>query len=163
MTTRAGTPAEVRAYRLVKTRWAGSAFDGEGARQYGGRWNSPGKACVYVASSESLAILEVLVHLQRHHTLRSYTLFEITLNASQLARLDAAALPANWREDPAPPATARLGDAWLAAGTHLALIVPSTIVPRESNFVLNPAHPAFAGVVAGARELAFSPDPRLGP
>ncbi|WP_144431164.1 RES family NAD+ phosphorylase, partial [Pseudomonas syringae pv. coryli] len=51
----------IAVYRLVKRKWLAQAFDGEGAKLYGGRWNSKGNACVYCAGSESLALLEVLV------------------------------------------------------------------------------------------------------
>ena len=53
-----------RAWRLVKARHAAGAFDGEGARLHGGRWNSRGARVVYVSSSRSLAALELLVHLE---------------------------------------------------------------------------------------------------
>jgi RES domain-containing protein len=43
-----------RAWRLVKARLAARAFDGEGARLHGGRWNNPGLRVVYVSSSRSL-------------------------------------------------------------------------------------------------------------
>ena len=52
-----------RAWRIIKSRFAAEAFSGEGARLYGGRWNSPGTAMVYTAGSVSLATLELLVHL----------------------------------------------------------------------------------------------------
>ena len=48
-------------YRLAKA--AFTALDGEGARLFGGRWNSPGRPMIYTAASPSLAVLEVLVHL----------------------------------------------------------------------------------------------------
>ena len=58
----------ITVYRIVKTKWAETAFDGEGARLFGGRWNSKGQSCVYLAGSESLAILEILVHLDNSDT-----------------------------------------------------------------------------------------------
>jgi len=51
------------AWRIVQTHVADRAFTGEGARRYGGRWNSKGYAAVYTSGSISLAILEVLVHI----------------------------------------------------------------------------------------------------
>jgi len=48
-------------YRLCKA--AHVALDGEGARLWGGRWNSAGRPMVYAAATPSLAVLEVLVHL----------------------------------------------------------------------------------------------------
>ncbi|MBI5171468.1 MAG: RES domain-containing protein [Candidatus Melainabacteria bacterium] len=38
-------------------------MDGEGARLFGGRWNSPGLPAIYTSSHLSLAALELLVHL----------------------------------------------------------------------------------------------------
>lgn len=148
-------------YRLVKRRWASTAFDGEGARRFGGRWNSPGRPCVYLASSESLAILEVLVHLEDTRVLREFALFRVDLQASDLLRLEPAELPADWQEYPAPPSTAQVGDAWLDACVSAALVVPSTIVPREPNYLLNPEHARSAAIVRTAVELDFQVDPRL--
>ena len=149
------------AYRLVKARHADAAFHGEGARRFGGLWNSKGRPCVYVASSESLATLEVLVHLGQRQPLRGYALFHVRIPAASILYLDAAALPANWR-DPLPPAeTAEIGDAWLTGAQSLALAVPSVVVPREVNYMLNPGHPEFAKVVTGAERGPFAFDERL--
>ena len=148
-------------YRLVKRKWSESAFDGEGAKRYGGRWNSRGRRCVYLASSESLAILEVMVHLDDYRQLESYALFQLEWHESQMMALDASALPSNWRVDPAPPETAAIGDEWLASGASLALSVPSVIVPREQNYLLNCEHPAFSHTIEQAKRLEFSPDSRL--
>ncbi|MHB8148190.1 MAG: RES domain-containing protein, partial [Vulcanimicrobiaceae bacterium] len=35
-----------------------TALSGEGARLYGGRWNTPGVAALYASSSLALALLE---------------------------------------------------------------------------------------------------------
>ncbi|RMW06679.1 hypothetical protein ALO99_03427, partial [Pseudomonas coronafaciens pv. porri] len=43
----------------------------------------------------------------------------------------------------------------------LALAVPSVIIPREYNYLLNVQHPEFQAVVATARALEFEVDPRL--
>ena len=152
---------EVPAYRLVKARHADTAFDGEGARRFGGRWNSKGQPAVYVASSESLAVLEVLVHLGRREPLPRYALFQVWIPAETIVHLDDNALPPNWRDPIPPAATAEIGDAWLANGKSLALAVPSVVVPREVNYMLNPAHPGFAEVVAGAQRVLFAFDERL--
>jgi len=159
----AGTPEQetIHAYRLVKKRWTKSAFDGEGAKLFGGRWNSRGRACVYLSRYESLAILEVLVHLENTAVLKEFTLFQVSIKASDILALKPTSLPANWREEPAPPATADIGDEWLDVGKSLGLEVPSVIVPRESNFLINPNHAKFSALVRSARELEFSPDSRL--
>lgn len=52
-----------RAWRIVKEKHAATAFSGEGARLYGGRWNSVGTSLVYTSGTKALAALESLVHL----------------------------------------------------------------------------------------------------
>ncbi|MCL1060781.1 RES family NAD+ phosphorylase [Shewanella benthica] len=148
-------------YRIVKKKWAGNAFDGEGARLYGGRWNSRGQSCVYLAGSESLAILEILVHLDNARQITHYALFSVELDEKDIMLLDHDSLPHNWQEDPAPADTADLGDEWLSSQSSLALCVPSSIVTRERNFLLNVDHPAFDNMMDTKVELEFSMDTRL--
>ena len=52
-----------RIYRVCRARYA--RLDGEGAKLVGGRWNSPGRAVVYMAESVALAVIENLVHMSR--------------------------------------------------------------------------------------------------
>lgn len=151
----------ITGFRIVKRKWSANAFDGEGARLYGGRWNSQSQACVYLAGSESLAILEILVHLDNAKQLQDYRLFSVEIPEKQIMLMDANALPANWQEDPAPAETAELGDEWLNSQASLALCVPSSIVVRERNFVLNIQHPQFPSMMHSMVELPFSMDNRL--
>jgi RES domain-containing protein len=148
-------------YRLVKHKWLTQAFDGEGAKLYGGRWNSKGKTCVYCAGSESLALLEVLVHLGNSTVLEHYTMLELQIPEEQILNARPEILPSDWREEPAPPSTASFGDTWLESGQSLALAVPSVIIPREFNYLLNVQHPDFKAAVASAHELEFRLDERL--
>ncbi|WP_299260623.1 RES family NAD+ phosphorylase [uncultured Kushneria sp.] len=152
---------KVVAYRLVKQKYRDTAFDGEGARLYGGRWNSPGRACVYLTSSESLAMLEVMAHLQDYQLLSQYALYLLALPSALVSQISSDCLPDNWRDMPAPPETAEMGDEWLASNVSLALALPSVVVPREINYLLNPNHPEFDTIVHAAIELPFTPDPRL--
>jgi RES domain-containing protein len=149
------------AYRLVKERWAGSALDGSGAKAYGGRWNSPGTAILYASESIALAALELLVHLHRGQVLWSYRLLTLSIPDSSVQRLDASDLPPDWRADPLPVSTARLGDGWAASGRSLALLVPSVIIPQEHNLLLSPAHPDFVPIAEEAAIEPFGYDPRL--
>ena len=151
-----------RLARLVKTRYADSAFDGEGARRYGGRWNSRGRPVVYAADSIALAALELLVHLRSEQILASYTLFRLDLAEDQWMDLDQHPLPEDWNREPAAESTALVGDEWLDSRLSVALRVPSVIVPEEFNFLLNPQHPDFDGVVRRALSRPFGFDRRLG-
>ncbi|MGA2496443.1 MAG: RES family NAD+ phosphorylase [Tepidisphaeraceae bacterium] len=148
------------AWRIVKAKHAASAFSGIGARLAGGRWNSPGHAVVYTSASASLAMLEMLVHLQSEELLRRYVLFEVTLDDSLVTTVTQTSMPKTWRKSPPPAALQRIGDAWLAAGTSAILRIPSVIVPAECNYLLNPAHSDFARIIIGPKMPAQF-DPRL--
>ena len=147
-------------WRIVKSRRTRSAFDGEGARLYGGRWNSPSTRMVYVAGSVSLAVLEVLVHLGDVGVLSSYSLCAVEFEDGLIEPLDRSRLPADWRSYPAPPGSREIGDAWVKGGSSVILEVPSAVVERESNYLINPAHPDFASVNVGEPE-PFEFDSRL--
>jgi RES domain-containing protein len=140
-------------HRLAKAGFAG--LDGEGARLYGGRWNSPGRPMVYSAASPSLAVLEVLVHLDLPPELMpdDYRLLAIEIpDDAAVERLDD--VPAEAR------ACAAVGDDFLARGAALALLVPSVIVPQERNVLVNVRHPDMGRVrITGDEPFRF--DPRL--
>ncbi len=147
-------------WRIVKSRHARSAFDGEGARLYGGRWNSPGTRMVYVAQSVSLAVLEVLVHLGDAAILPSYSLRAVEFDDGLVETLDRSELPEDWRAYPAPSGTRRIGDAWARDRSSAVLKVPSVVVEVESVYLINPDHPDFASMTFGeARPFEF--DARL--
>lgn len=132
----------LRVWRLVKERHADTAFDGEGARLYGGRWNSNGHRVVYTSSSLALAALETLVHLDTSLPLPRFVAFCVYLPGDYIAQVG---LPSSASSDALPSLmeTRRLGDAWITEGRHAVLSVPSALVPQEFNFLLNPAHPFF--------------------
>ena len=147
-------------WRVVKRKHATTAFDGKAAQRFGGRWNSPGRRAVYTSATKSLAVLEVLVHLDVGRPLPRLVAFTFAVDAKLVDLLAATQLPRRWRTSRGLLATQQIGDEWLASGRALALAVPSTIVPEELNYVLNPAHPAFAGLRFGP-SIPFLLDPRL--
>ena len=116
----------VTAWRIAKRKHARAAFTGGGARQFGGRWNSPGIALVYTAQSQSLAALEMLVHLYSSELLRSYVLFEVGIDASLIEGVELSWLPRNWGDDPPPGKVRAIGDTWVAGGTSAVLRVPGS-------------------------------------
>lgn len=148
------------AWRITKEVHARSAFSGEGARLYGGRWNSRGTALIYTAQSQSLAVLEMLVHLDSPELLKLFVLFEVTIPSSVVEVLDSAKLPRHWNENPIPDEVQSVGDDWVRSRRSAVLRVPSTLVPAECNFLLNPAHPEFRKLHMG-KALPFAFDPRL--
>lgn len=148
------------AWRIVKTRFATRAFDGEGARLYGGRWNSVGVRVVYTAGSVSLAVLEMLVHLENADVLPAYSLCAVHIDEVLMTSLDRLRLPANWRDSPSPPELLTLGDAWIVSRFSVVLEVPSAVVESESNYLINPEHPDFKMLVMDPPQ-PFTFDPRL--
>jgi RES domain-containing protein len=150
----------LRAWRLVKTRYSANAFDGEGARLYGGRWSSQGVRVAYGSESVALATLEVLAHLSTTTVLGSYSLASIRFPEALVVSLDAASLPAAWRTYPPPPEVQALGDQWVSAAGSAVLRVSSGIVPDSNNYLFNPEHPDFARMVVDAPE-PYVWDPRV--
>jgi len=156
----------IEAYRISKELNPAKAFSGQGAKDWGGRWNSRGVAVVYTAAHRSLSILEVLVHVKggaRTGTAAisaPYYIYGVSFDAALLEELQISSLPPGWNSEPPGAASQSLGDAWVSAARSAILAVPSVIVPEERNYVLNPNHPRFPEIQIGS-PVACSFDPRL--
>ncbi|WJJ93124.1 RES family NAD+ phosphorylase [Neopusillimonas aromaticivorans] len=146
-------------WRITTTRFAQSAFSGEGARLYGGRWNPKGWEVVYTAQSQSLALLELMVQddpLRAH-----YVLIPAKLPADlPETRIDVDQLPEDWRTIGARDVLQTMGQAWLQEAQTAVLNVPSAVVPAERNILINPRHPDFARIVLGEPQ-SLQTDTRL--
>lgn len=142
----------VTAWRLVRPAHAAptDAFSGEGARRYGGRWNSAGVRIAYLSSTLSLAALETLVHAERGSLTRDWVAYEVEIPEDFALELRDEDLPGDWRTMPASVGARRIGDAWATSNASVALSVPSAIVPIERNWLLNPTHPEFGRVAIPA-------------
>jgi RES domain-containing protein len=141
----------IEAWRIVPAEYATAAFTGEGARLYGGRWHNPGIPVVYVAGCISLALVEILVHLELSVVPTPHRLFKVKFPEELVQEVDRAALGPNWRRIKPTLELRKLGDAWLKSSPSAALRVPSKIVPSErapieSNYLLNPGHKGFSKV-----------------
>jgi RES domain-containing protein len=138
-------------------------LDGEGARLFGGRWNSPGLRALYMSSHLSLSVLETYVNipLLLRNSLPAYQAVRISIpdNASTV-RVSPAQL-AELLTTPDPVAASRsIGDDWITRRESLVLQVPSVLVPEEDNLIVNPEHPRARDVrIIGTRAFHF--DPRL--
>ena len=123
----------MRVYRVCSARYA--ELDGEGARLYGGRWNSPGTAIVYAASSLALAILETRVHLRRmpvDYVRLTIQIPETIVPAREVTIPD---LDPGWRTDTA--VTRRVGDSHFSSTPLIPLKVPSVVVDTEWNLLIS--------------------------
>lgn len=147
-------------WRIVQAHVAERAFTGEGARRYGGRWNSKGYAVIYTSGSISLAMLEVLVHIPFYDILEEYVYIPVEFDQKFVQALNPDKLPDNWNKDPSPQANKRIGDSWVESQKSVILEVPSAIVPTEKNFLINQAHADFSQLNIGS-PTKFQFDPRL--
>jgi RES domain-containing protein len=147
-------------WRITSKKFTRSAFSGEGARLFGGRWNMPGVPLIYTAESKSLAVLEILVHLDSPDLLQKFVLFEVGVEERWVTHLDPASLPEDWRDDPPPRNAQKIGNDWVNSARSAVLRVPSAIVSGEFNFLLNPRHPDFSKLRIGQPQ-PFIFDPRL--
>jgi len=145
-------------YRLVNCVYADD-LSGNGARLYGGRWNSEGKAMVYLASSRSLAVLEALAHLSPTNMPDDFCMMTIE-TPDDFEELDVETLPADWQEYPEIQAIKQTGNDFLKNKRNLLLKVPSALVNEEYNYLMNPLHTK-AGAVKVVSKKSFSFDERL--
>src|SRR6059036_1547871 len=149
----------MRVWRLCRR--AHGAFDGEGARRFGGRWSLRGTPVVYTSASAALATLEYFVHLDVEDAPPDLVLIAADVpGALGIEEIRVGRLPRDWRRTPAPEALARLGTEWARRGRTAVLAVPSAVVPVERNYLLNPMHPDFRAIVVRRAER-FALDPRM--
>lgn len=132
-------------FRLDREKRKDSILSGIGAEKVGGRWNSPGIKAVYTSESASLAILEVIVHLDLSEDLpNDRILVKINIpDDLSLIQIEESKLPKNWDKFPYFNETQVIFDEFVADNKSAILKVPSVIVPEEFNYILNPAHPDF--------------------
>ena len=145
----------MRLWRIVRAPY--QSLDGGGARLNGGRWNSEGNAVVYLAATPSLAILELLVHVDVEDLPSDLILLGVDVpDSPDVPEIRVEELPPDWNAVADHPACRTRGDAWIASSASLLLRVPSAVSPRERNYVLNPAHPdATRATVASSEPFTF--------
>jgi RES domain-containing protein len=128
-------------YRVVRHKYAD--LSGEGARLYGGRYNPPGIPAIYSSQSIALALLEVLVHVDKSEVPKDYFVMAIQFAGRSVYRPQGANI---------------LGDAarFRASFYHRPLLrIPSVIVPREYNYILFPEAPGFDARIIWTEPLNF--------
>ena len=141
-------------WRIVTRRRQADAFTGEGARLAPGRWNARGTRAIYLGGTLSLAALEMLLYAGRAALTIPLLVFRVDFpEGVGVESLLIDKLPVNWRQQPPPDSTRRLGSDWIAHGAAVALRVPSALIPEEWNLVLNPAHPDFSKLRIGKPQV----------
>jgi RES domain-containing protein len=141
----------MQVFRITTPGFIAAAFSGEGARHYGGRWNPKGWPLIYTAATRSLALLEMLAQDQPLHARYVFVPAELRTQL-RISRLSTGDLPRDWRKPAAWSRLQNLGRDWLERAETAVLAVPSAILPREENFLLNPRHVDFRRIRIGEAE-----------
>ncbi len=150
----------IQSWRIVHTDYMASAFDGEGARLTGARWNSEGIPVVYTAGSLSLALLEMIVHLEMKKLLNYFKVIPIQFSSSLVQTIPLEKLSPFWNATPPLYSSQHMGDQWVRENRSAVLCVPSAVVPSEINYILNPQHPEFSNISIG-EPIDLPVDPRI--
>ncbi len=148
-----------RLWRLYRAEY-GPGLDGIGGTFADGRWHALGERVVYFGATAAIVVLERLAHTDPDLLPKDLRLgrFEFPDAISSINVEEIAALPENWLRD--ENSTRRIGSHWCREGVFPLLIVPSVILPEESNYILNAEHPQ-AKSLQLLRERPFTFDPRL--
>jgi RES domain-containing protein len=148
---------KITTWRIIKAQHAHRAFDGEGARIAGGRWNKIGIPMIYIADSLALAALEIMVHLPGSELLKSKFLrIPVRFDNRLVKSLNLIYLPDDWDILPPPDSTQTIGTGWALKKESVLYKVPSTIIREEFNYLINPLHPDFKKLSIGnAQKFAF--------
>lgn len=128
-------------FRISKSRFA-ETLRASGRQN---RWNTEGKFVLYSSSSLSLACLETIVHTSGDllYT-EDYKSIVIEIPGSiSVGVIDLKMLPKNWKEKEQKKYIQQIGDDWYNKQESLLLQVPSAIINREFNYLINTKHPDF--------------------
>ena len=153
----------IRVFKIIKKKYISEAFSGEGALTHEGRWHRSGSRVVYTASSEPLAALEAIVHVEPSELPGDLVIIPAEIpDDLKIVKINIASLPKNWNSYPAPLLLQDIGNSWFSKRQSPVLCVPSAIIPTVNNYILNPLHPEFKKIDIKIRELApFIFDTRL--
>ena len=145
------------AYRIFKTKYSDSWFDGKGAYLFGGRWNPPRTRVFYSSETLALATLEILVNVNDSSILSSFSYASIGFESSSVMKIEEIFdLPKNWRTRPLNEDTQAIGKRWYDDGMSLVLSVPTALLPLGRNYIFNVDHLDFPKLDLGkAKPIAI--------
>jgi len=133
-------------FRLILEKYSPD-WSGTGAELSGRRWNSKGIPMIYTSESRALCTAEVAVHMPLGSPPKDYQLLAINIPADiALTEVDVHSLPAGWKKFPYLEQTQLLGDDFIIKNEFPVMKVPSSVIPGDYNYLLNPRHPDFAKV-----------------
>ena len=151
-------------YRIERSKYLSQTLSGRGAAlATSNRWNSRHTPMIYTSEHRSLAMLEMAVHMNLNTHLPSDRLIvEIEIpDEIDIAVIEEKDLPRGWDNKPPSKSTQLIGDYFISDRSYLAVKVPSAIIKREYNVLINPLHQDMDSVYVRASE-PFRFDDRLG-
>jgi len=130
-------------FRIERQKHLETTLTGIGASMVEGyRWNSIYTKIVYTTESRALSTLEVSVHLDISEDLpndRYYVEIEVP-DEIILQEVNLEDLLEGWDSKPPILITQTIGDDFVNYNEAAILKVPSSIVPQEFNYMINPNH-----------------------
>ncbi len=129
-------------YRITHKKWSKQLI----ASGFSARWNSAGILIIYTAESRALACLENAVHKGSVNLLAPYIIMNIFIpDDLKISEVLVKDLPKDWSRsgDSGYKKCQPFGDNWIFKSDSAILKVPSALVPKESNYLLNPRHTDF--------------------
>ena len=119
------------------------ALDGKGGLFGSGRWHKKGTLVIYTSEHASLAAWEKIVHVTNFENLpNDLLLVKIEIpDRIEIQTVPQTVLVKEWDSFPFASETVDYGTSFLRKNEHLALKVPSAVIPDEFNIILNPLHP----------------------
>lgn len=133
-------------YRIANSKFKQYTLSGIGSEKYGGRWNEIGTRAVYCSENRALALLEYYVHSDNVALLPKDLLLAVIEIPDDFPVKTLEKLPERWKQYPYSSKTTSVFTSHVNKEDFFALKVPSTIVPMESNIILNPLYSRFSEV-----------------
>ena len=133
----------MRIFRIAKTEYIND-FSGEGSRLFGGRWNKVGEPVIYFSEHLSLCLLEVIVHVDYGKLPLDYSFVEVEIPDAFIKTVQSIDfIKPKWGTKEASGQLQLYGSKWLKKEESLALKVPSSVLEKEYNILVNPLHRDF--------------------
>jgi RES domain-containing protein len=134
----------MKVYRISQTKYSNYLV----TPGFAGRWNSEGKGMIYSEGSASLSCMEILAHksgVASNSGKFSLAMIDVpdTVLISEIELNQLQKLNEEWYQVLHYPITQKLGNHWISEMKSAVLKVPSAIVDREYNYILNPLHSNF--------------------
>lgn len=146
-------------YNIRKAKYAKSLQ----ASGVANRWNKNDEFIIYTGSTRALSTLELVVHRSSITIDNSYKLLviEIDCKEDEIYQIKHSKLPKNWQSVESYPKLQEIGSSWYQDFKFLVMKVPSSIIPKEYNYLINTKHPDFSSKVKIKEIEDYNWDDRL--